>query len=61
MKTAQTTLKNSDPEYCEHSKPHDEIFICELTDFGFVRRCTSEDRADCPDLEYFKKQGRAKK
>ena len=64
MKTAQTTLKN-EVEFCEHSEPIDTYFRCKLTDFGFVNRCTVEDREQCPDLEFFrnqeKNQGRAKK
>jgi len=53
MTSAQTTLKNQ-AEYCEHSEPLGSYFRCKLTDFGFVFRCTLEDRARCPDLEYFK-------
>jgi hypothetical protein len=39
-------------EYCEHSKPDNDIFVCKLTGFGFVFRCTTEDKKRCPDLEY---------
>ena len=62
MKASQTTLENK-VEYCEHSEPLDRFFRCKLTDFGFVFRCSKEDKKTCPDLEYFRKQkqGRAKK
>ena len=58
MSSSQTTLPNLKPEYCEHSKPHDEIFICDLTSFGFVFRCLKSDKTGCPDLEYFLEEKR---
>jgi len=63
MKTSQATLK-SEVKFCEHSEPIDTYFRCKLTDFGFVFRCTVEDRSRCPDLEYClnqRKQRRSKK
>ena len=56
MKTAQTTLKNNKPDFCEHSELIDNYFRCNLTDFGFVFRCLKADKKTCPDLEFFRKQ-----
>ena len=55
MRTSQATLENK-VEFCEHSEPIETYFRCKLTDFGFVFRCTLEDRSRCPDLEFFRKQ-----
>ena len=60
MRTSQDTLENK-VEYCEHSKPLDSNFVCELTSFGFVWRCTLADKKTCPDLEYFRKQKQGRK
>jgi len=51
MRTSQATLDKK-VEYCEFSKPDNEIFVCSLTGFGFVWRCTLENKKHCPDLEY---------
>ena len=59
MSSSQATL-DSKPEYCEHTKPCDNIFQCNLTVFLFVWRCTKQERANCPDLEYCLKQKEAK-
>ena len=59
MKRSKTILTEAS-EYCEYSKPHDEIFICSLTSFGFVFRCLKSDKESCPDLEYFKELERKK-
>lgn len=56
MKTSQIKLLNLKPEFCEYSEPFETYFRCRLTGFGFVWRCTNEDRAKCPDLEYFQKR-----
>jgi len=61
MRTSQATLPNLKPEYCEYSEPLDNIFRCKLTQFGFVFRCLKADQKTCPDLEFFKKQGKVKK
>jgi len=61
MRAAQTTLNANKPEYCEYSELIDTYFRCKLTDFGFVFRCTTKNKKTCPDLEYFKKQGKVKK
>jgi hypothetical protein len=62
--TSQVTLDNK-KEFCEHSEPYSSYFRCQLTDFGFIRRCTTEDKKSCPDLEFFREQqkrkGRSKK
>ena len=55
MTSAQTTLPTLNPVFCEYSEPCDNYFRCKLTDFGFLWRCTKEERLDCPDLEYFRK------
>ena len=65
MRTSQTS-PIGEVEYCEFSKPDNEIFVCSLTGFGFVWRCTLEDKKNCPDLEYClneqkKKGGKCKK
>ena len=52
MTPSQVKLDTLKPEYCEYSKPDNEIFVCKLTGFGFVWRCTLEDKESCPDLEY---------
>ena len=61
MKSSQVTLSNLKPEYCEHSEPLENYFRCKLTDFGFVWRCTMEERSRCPDLTYFLKQQKERK
>ena len=55
MTPSQTTL-DSKPEYCEYSEALENYFRCKLTDFGFVWRCIEAERANCPDLEFFRKQ-----
>jgi len=60
MRSSQATLENK-VEFCEHSEPIETYFRCKLTDFGFVWRCSLEDKKTCPDLEFFKKQGKVKK
>ena len=61
MKTSQIHLDTLKPEYCEYSKPNDEIFICSLTQFGFVFCCLKSDKENCPDLAYIKEQKERKK
>ena len=60
MKSAQTTLQKQ-VEFCEHSEYIDTYFRCKLTDFGYVWRCTTEDKKSCPDLEFCLKQRKESK
>jgi hypothetical protein len=56
MNASQIRLDALKPEYCEYSEPLGSYFRCKLTDFGFVKRCTVEDKRSCPDLEFFRNQ-----
>jgi hypothetical protein len=49
------------PEYCEHSEPYGSYYRCRLTDFGFSKRCTKQDKESCPDLEFYLNQQKQKK
>ena len=50
MKTAQATLSMK-VEFCEHSQPLNNFFVCSISDYGYSWRCTKEEKKTCPDLE----------